>query len=495
MVLRSASFTISYHIVSVSVHIFRGKGEIARDIIILVNTVILLGVYLTKMRIVVIGLNYKTAPVEIRERLTFNETELVDAIKKLNSKKSILENIILSTCNRTEIYAVVDQLHTGRYYIKEFLSEWFGMEQTEFSPFLYVYEDDGAVEHLFNVTCGLNSMVLGETQILGQMRTSFLLAQEEETTGSVFNHLFKQAITLGKRGHSETDIGANAVSVSYAAVELAKKIFGSLANKHVLIFGAGKMGELAAQNLQGNGVKKVTVINRTFDKAKVLAARFNGEAKTLAELERSLIEADILISSTGAKDFVISKETMARVEKKRRGNPLFMVDIAVPRDLDPRISELENVFLYDIDDLEGIVESNLQERQKAAAKIRLMIEKEIVDFNHWLGMLGVIPVISALREKALAIQSETMVSLERKLPNLSDRDIKVLNKHTKSIINQLLKDPILQAKELAARPDADQAMEFFMKIFNIEELVQEQHSKAAETNKIPVREVQASFQS
>lgn len=495
MARHTASFTISYHIVSVSVHIFRGKVEIARDIIILDNYVILLGVYLTIMHIVVIGLNYKTAPVEIRERLTFNETELVDAIKNLNSKKSILENIILSTCNRTEIYAVVDQLHTGRYYIKEFLSEWFGMEQTEFSPFLFVYENDGAVEHLFNVTCGLNSMVLGETQILGQVRTSFMLAQQEETTGSVFNHLFKQAITLGKRGHSETDIGANAVSVSYAAVELAKKIFGSLANKHVLIFGAGKMGELAAQNLHGNGVKKVTVINRTFDKAKVLAARFNGEAKTLAELERSLVEADILISSTGAKDFVISKETMARVEKKRRGNPLFMVDIAVPRDLDPRISELENVFLYDIDDLEGIVEANLQERQKAAAKIRLMIEKEIVDFNHWLGMLGVIPVISALREKALAIQSETMVSLERKLPNLSDRDIKVLNKHTKSIINQLLKDPILQAKELAARPDADQAMEFFMKIFNIEELVQEQHSKAAETNKIPAREVQASFQS
>ncbi|EKN65008.1 glutamyl-tRNA reductase [Neobacillus bataviensis LMG 21833] len=447
------------------------------------------------MHIIVVGLNYKTAPVEIRERLTFNETDLVDAIKKVNAKKSILENIILSTCNRTEIYAVVDQLHTGRYYIKEFLSEWFGMDQTEFSPFLFVYEDDGAVEHLFNVTCGLNSMVLGETQILGQVRTSFMLAQEEETTGSVFNHLFKQAITVAKRGHSETDIGANAVSVSYAAVELAKKIFGSLANKHVLIFGAGKMGELAAQNLHGNGVKKVTVINRTYDKAMVLATRFNGEARSLAELERSLVEADILISSTGSKDFVISKETMARVEKKRRGKPLFIVDIAVPRDLDPRIAELENVFLYDIDDLEGIVEANLQERQKAAAKIRLMIEKELVDFNHWLGMLGVVPVISALREKALAIQAETMVSLERKLPNLSDRDMKVLNKHTKSIINQLLKDPILQAKELAARPDADQAMDFFMKIFNIEELVQEQHSKTAETKKMQVGEVQASFQS
>ncbi|MDR4948771.1 glutamyl-tRNA reductase [Neobacillus cucumis] len=447
------------------------------------------------MHIVVVGLNYKTAPVEIRERLTFNETDLVDAIKQLNGKKSILENIIVSTCNRTEIYAVVDQLHTGRYYIKEFLSEWFGIEQSEFSPFLFVYEDENAVDHLFNVTCGLNSMVLGETQILGQVRTSFMLAQEEETIGSVFNHLFKQAITLAKRAHSETDIGANAVSVSYAAVELAKKIFGSLENKHVLIFGAGKMGELAAQNLHGNGVKKVTVINRTFEKATALASRFDGVARDIAELEKSLAEADILISSTGAKDFVISKELMANVEKKRKGKPLFMVDIAVPRDLDPRISELENVFLYDIDDLEGIVEANLQERQKAAAKIRLMIEKEIVDFNQWLGMLGVVPVISALREKALAVQAETMESLERKLPNLSDRDIKVLNKHTKSIINQLLKDPILQAKELAARPDADQAMELFMKIFNIEGLVQEQHSKAAKTTKMPVGEVHASFQS
>nr|WP_263325533.1 glutamyl-tRNA reductase [Neobacillus sp. Marseille-Q6967] len=447
------------------------------------------------MHIVVIGLNYKTAPVEIRERLTFNPSDLGDAIKKLNSKKSILENIIVSTCNRTEIYAVVDQLHTGRYYIKEFLADWFGIEQSEFSPFLFVYEEDGAVEHLFRVTCGLHSMVLGETQILGQVRESFILAQEEGTTGTVFNHLFKQAITVAKRGHAETDIGANAVSVSYAAVELAKKIFGSLESKHVLIFGAGKMGELAAQNLHSNGVKKVTVINRTFEKAQVLADRFAGEAKTVNELQKSLIDADILISSTGAKDFVITKSMMEKVEKQRRGKPLFMVDIAVPRDLDPKIAELDSVFLYDIDDLEGIVEANLQERKKAADKIMLMIEKEIVDFKQWLGTLGVVPVISALRDKALAIQSETMVSLERKLPHLSERDLKVLNKHTKSIINQMLKDPILQAKELAARPDAEQAMDLFMKIFNIEELVEEQQSKAAETNKMMVQSPQASFQS
>jgi glutamyl-tRNA reductase len=442
------------------------------------------------MHILVVGINYKTAPVEIRERLTFNPNELGDAMRRLQSKKSILENVIISTCNRTEIYAVVDQLHTGRYYMKEFLSEWFEMEQDEFVPYLFIYEQDGAINHLFNVACGLNSMVLGETQILGQVRTSFLLGQEEKTTGTVFNHLFKQAITLAKRAHSETDIGANAVSISYAAVELAKKIFGTLSSKHVLILGAGKMGELAIQNLHSNGVSKVTVINRTFEKAQNLANRFNGMAKTLQELQCALIEADILISSTGANDFVITKEMMAQVEKLRKGKPLFMVDIAVPRDLDPRLAELENVFLYDIDDLEGIVEANMKERKKEAEKIKIIIESEIVEFKQWLTTLGVVPVISALRDKALLIQEETMVSIERKLPNLTDREKKILNKHTKSIINQLLKDPILQAKELASGKDADKALDLFVKIFNIEENVKAQESvKAAETKKVMVHHV------
>lgn len=448
------------------------------------------------MHILTVGLNYKTAPVEIRERLTFDPSQLGEAMSRLSGKKSILENVILSTCNRTEIYAVVDQIHTGRYYIKEFLSEWFNIPQQEFSPFLFVYEQDGAIDHLFNVACGLNSMVLGETQILGQVRSSFKEAQAKETTGTVFNQLFKQAITLAKRAHSETDIGANAVSVSYAAVELAKKIFGSLNGKHVLILGAGKMGELAIQNLHGNGVSQVTVINRTFEKAKNLAERFSGQAKSLNELQCALMEADILISSTGAKDFVITKDIMECVERLRKGKPLFMVDIAVPRDLDPKLTELDNVFLYDIDDLEGIVEANLQERQKAAAKISLMIEAEIVEFKQWLNMLGVVPVISALRVKALKIQAETMDSIERKLPHLSDREIKVLNKHTKSIINQMLKDPILQAKELAGQNNADEALELFMKIFNIEDLVKEQQdSKVADLKRAVVATPQASFQS
>ena len=420
------------------------------------------------MHIIAVGLNYKTAPVEIRERLAFPESELASAMLALKNKKSILENMIVSTCNRTEVYAVVDQLHTGRYYIKDFLSEWFGIEKDVFTPHLFIYEQEAAVEHLFKVTCGLNSMVLGETQILGQVRNSFLLGQENGTTGTVFNHLFKQAITLAKRAHSETEIGANAVSVSYAAVELAKKVFGSLRDKHVLVIGAGKMGELAIQNLHSNGATKVTVINRTYEKALTLADRFEGRAKTLKELQCAVMEADIVISSTGSPGYVLNRDMIADVEKMRKGRPLFLVDIAVPRDLDPAIAELDSAFLYDIDDLEDIVQANMAERKKAAEKILLMIEEEIVAFNEWVNMLGVVPVISALREKALAIQAETMKSIERKLPDLTERERKVLNKHTKSIINQMLKDPVTQVKELAGEPNAAAKIALFKQIFDLE---------------------------
>lgn len=224
----------------------------------------------------------------------------------------------------------------------------------------------------------------------------------------------------------------------------------------MLILGAGKMGELALQNLYGSGARKVTVMNRTLSKAEIMAEKYMGHAKPLSELQCALLEADILISSTGASDYVITKEMMTKVEKMRSGRPLFMVDIAVPRDIDPAIDELEGSFLYDIDDLQGVVEANRAERLKEAEKIQFMIEEEIVLFKTWLSTLGVVPLISALRDKALAIQSETMESLERKIPNLSDRERKVISKHTKSIINQLLKDPILVAKEIAAEEGADE---------------------------------------
>jgi glutamyl-tRNA reductase len=429
------------------------------------------------MHTIVVGVNFRTAPVEIRERLSFVESDLPQAMRALQEQKSILENVIVSTCNRTEIYAIVDQLHTGRYYIKQFLANWFNISMESFSSYLFIYENDGAREHLFRVTAGIDSMVLGETQILGQVRKSFLEGQERGTTGTVFNQLFKQSITLAKRAHSETAIGENAVSVSYAAVELAKKIFGSLKNKHVVILGAGKMGELAIKNLHSNGAGKITVINRTLEKAQLLADQFDGEAKSMQELQCALLEADILISSTGSTDFVIDLELMQFVERIRKGKPLFMVDIAVPRDLDPRIGDLANVFLYDIDDLQGIVEANLAERQRAANEIMLMIELELVQFKDWLGTLGVVPVISALRKKALQIQTDTMVSIENKMPELTDRERKILSKHTKSIINQLLKEPILQAKELASSSNSHEQLQLFQQIFGIEEEVQQEKER------------------
>ncbi|MBG9502681.1 glutamyl-tRNA reductase [Bacillus thuringiensis] len=430
------------------------------------------------MHILVVSVNYRTAPVEFREKLTFQAAELERAMTTLQNQKSVLENVIVSTCNRTEIYAVVDQLHTGRYYIKKFLADWFQLEIEEVAPYLTIFEQDGAIDHLFRVTCGLDSMVVGETQILGQIKDSFLEAQQVKATGTIFNELFKQVITLAKRAHSETTIGESAMSVSYAAVELGKKIFGELTDCHVLILGAGKMGELALQNLYGSGARKVTVMNRTLSKAEVMAEKYMGHAKSLSELQCALLEADILISSTGASEYVITKEMMTKVEKMRSGRPLFMVDIAVPRDIDPAIDELEGSFLYDIDNLQGVVEANRAERLKEAEKIQFMIEEEIVLFKTWLSTLGVVPLISALRDKALAIQSETMVSLERKIPNLSDREKKVISKHTKSIINQLLKDPILVAKEIAAEEGASEKLALFAKIFDLE--TEEVESRAEE---------------
>ncbi|SNZ11470.1 glutamyl-tRNA reductase [Terribacillus aidingensis] len=423
------------------------------------------------MYMLVAGINYRTAPIEIRERLTFKEEELGLAMQALSNQKSMLENVIVSTCNRTEIYAVVDQMHTGRYYIKKFLSEWFGIEKEEIASYLTFHEDERAVEHLYRVASGLDSMVVGETQILGQLKRAFQKAQELHTSGTIYNELFKQAVTVAKRAHTETGIGENAVSVSYAAVELSKKIFGDIASKRVVILGAGKMGELAAKNLHGSGVQDVTVVNRTKEKAEQLAALFNGKAAGWDELESALEHADIVISSTGAPGYVLDKQILQPILKVRKGQPLFLVDIAVPRDINPDVDELESTFLYDIDDLQDVVDANLAARQEAVENIEIMIEGGIVDFKLWLQTLGVVPVITELRRKAASIQTETMKSLERKLPNLSEREIRVLNKHTKSIVNQMLKQPITQAKELAGRENSEELIQQFAEIFGIEKSV------------------------
>ncbi|WP_017185652.1 glutamyl-tRNA reductase [Alkalibacillus haloalkaliphilus] len=426
------------------------------------------------MNFVVVTINYRTAPVEIREKLTFSEDQISEAMTRLNEEKSILENVIVSTCNRTELYVVSDQLHTGRYYVKKFLADWFSMDVDYVANFIELKEEKEAIKHLFKVAAGLDSMVLGETQILGQVKDSFNMAQNDGASGLMFNQLFKQVITTAKRAHKETEIGENAVSISYAAVELAKTIFDQLSNQHVVILGAGKMGELAVQNLHGSGVHNITVVNRTVEKAEEVASKFSGRAKSMEELNEVLEEADIVITSVGTDNYILQQSDLKSVVKKRNGKPLFMVDIAVPRNLDPAIEQLDSMFLYDIDDLQGIVDQNLEERKQAAVEINQMINVEMTDFDEWVKTLGVVPVISALRKKALTIQRDTMASIERKMPDLTPREKKVLNKHTKSIVNQMLKEPILQAKEMAGEEHADDMLKLFVRMFGIEEEVQQE---------------------
>ncbi|SDY78846.1 glutamyl-tRNA reductase [Thermoactinomyces sp. DSM 45892] len=423
------------------------------------------------MHILTIGFSHKTASVELRERLVFQEDRLTMALRSLRDMKSILECVIVSTCNRMELYVVVDQLHTGEYYSKAFLESWFRIPKEEFQEHLYIKQDQEAVHHLFRVVCGLDSLVIGETQILGQMKTAFLQALEIGTTGTVFNMLFKQAVTFGKKVHSETEIGQNAVSVSYAAVELGKKLFSSFQNQTILLIGAGKMTELTAKHFASSGAARVIVINRTLAKAEELASRFRGEARPWDQLLPSLAEADIVVSSTGAEQAVITKEFIAPVIENRR-TPLFIIDIAVPRDIEPSVHELDQVFLYDIDDLHGIVEANMKLRHQEAEKVLEWILLECEKFHEWLQTLGVVPLITALREKAISIQEEALLRIERKLPELTEHQRRVLNKHTKSIINQMLRDPIVRMKELAAGPQKEEALDLFVHLFALEKELQ-----------------------
>ncbi|MFD4932204.1 glutamyl-tRNA reductase [Peribacillus butanolivorans] len=427
------------------------------------------------MYILMIGLNYKTASVGTRERFVFQEETKEQAIRVLKNTKSISEGVILGTCNRTEIYAVVDQLNTGRHYLKSFLADWFGVDKLEFSDFLYIKENDEAVEHLFRVTCGLDSMVLGETQILGQVKNSFFQSQNLKSTGTIFNMLFKQAITLAKHVQTSTDIGKNAVSVSYAAIELGKNIFGDFRNKTVVIVGAGKMGELTAKHLHEQGVNTFVVVNRTYERAKSVADQFNGKAISIQNLTGALIEADIVISSIITDSYVLTKQQIQAVSQKRNYRPLFMIDIAVPRNLDSDINDLDNVFLYDIDDLEGIVEANLEKRSQEAEKINLMIEKELISFKSWISTLGVVPIMAALREKSLTIHQEAVRHIENKLPDLTQRELKIIRKYSKSIVNQMLHDPLIGIKEMAASPNKKEVLDIFIQLFNLEEEIYKQN--------------------
>jgi glutamyl-tRNA reductase len=422
------------------------------------------------MHILVVGLNHHTAPVEVRERFTISSQDLTQALLKLKHTASILECVILTTCHRTEFYVVVDRHHSCVRYISGFIEQWFHISRDQFKPYLFSWDHEQAVKHLFRVTSGLDSMMIGETQILGQVRSAFLHAQSLQTTGKFFNKLFKQAITFAKRAHSETSISETPVSISYAAIEMGKRILGSYHHKKVMIIGAGKMSELAIKHLASQGLQQLVIVNRTYERALELANQFNAVPCRMEDMMNQLVDVDLLVSSTGASEFIITAEDLQSVMPNRTNGTLLMMDIAVPRDIDPQVNKFPHVCLYDIDDLEIIVESHVEQRHKEATYIESMIVSEMIAYEQWMQTLEVRPVIQALQEKANMIHEETLNSLLQKLPELNEHQQKVIRKLTKSMMSQLLRDPILRLKELAPHSDSQEMLTLCTALFALDEM-------------------------
>ncbi|MDP3013201.1 MAG: glutamyl-tRNA reductase, partial [Candidatus Subteraquimicrobiales bacterium] len=352
------------------------------------------------MLLLLVGLSHKTAPVEIREKIAFSENKLVGALNSLLKYDTISEAVIISTCNRSEIYVATNDIDKGKKNVIDFLSSYHGLKPKEITDFLYFKIALDVVYHLFRVASSLDSMVVGEAQILGQVKEAYTRAFEAGATNVILNRLFRHAFSVGKRVRTETEIGESAVSISYAAVELAKKVFENLEGKTIMIIGAGKMSELTAKHLLASGVTSVIVSNRTYDKATELAKQFNGRAVRFDEYINYMVEADIVISSTGAPHYVIKKEDVVKVMQLRKHKPIFFIDIAVPRDVEPEVNNVYNAYLYDIDDLESVVEVNILERKREAEKSETIVNAEVEDFFAWLNVLEVAPTIAALKEMA-----------------------------------------------------------------------------------------------
>lgn len=419
------------------------------------------------MQVIKVGLDYHVAPLEIREKITFSEDEVATASLVLKETDQILEHVIISTCNRTEIFAVVSNVVEGEEALRIFLMEWFHLTKDDYMKYFQNLNDNDAIEHLFKLTSGLSSMVLGETQILGQVRDSFLAAQQAGATGKILNELFKRAITFAKRAHRETAFGEHAVSISYVAVEQVKKMFHDLTHASVLIVGAGEMGELALKNILAAGVKDVTIVNRTFKRAQKLATAHNVRAVQVEKLADALEQADVLISCTGSSGRVINQDLLTPIQEKRDEKPLAIIDIAVPRDVETSVNELPGITLYDVDDLQSVVDENKDARESAARHISKNIAAEIKAYNDWLNMLVAVPIIRALQEKSVSIQETTLQSISRKMPDLTEREMKVLEKHTSSIVHQLLQQPIEVVKHMGKQEQAEEQLGLVKRIFGL----------------------------
>ncbi len=417
---------------------------------------------------IVIGLNHKTAPVDVREKLAFPQKVLGEALAKLKNTPYVEGCAILSTCNRTEVYAAVTDAEKGLMGVQKFLSAHAGLEMAEIRKYLYSRTLYEAVRHLFRVAAGLDSMVLGETQILGQVREAYQWACEYGASNNVLNSFFQQSVTVGKRVRTETDIDRHAVSISYAAIELAKQVFGDLTGKSTLVIGAGEMSELTLKHLIANGVSTVKVANRSYDRAVCLAGQFGGEAVRFERMFDNMAEADIVVSCTAATHCIIYSEDMERVMAARGGRTIFMIDIALPRDIDPLVGSISGVHLYDIDSLQHVVDQNLDDRRREAVKAEKIIEEEIDQFLKWLSTLFVVPTVVALKEKGEAIKEAELNRALNRLGNISDRERKIISSLANSIVNQLLHEPITQLKELATTHQGHLYTEICQNLFNLE---------------------------
>jgi glutamyl-tRNA reductase len=399
------------------------------------------------MHILTVGMNHKTAPVDIRERCSFSPENLSASLKTIRENKFISEAVIISTCNRTEIFLSTKDLDKTEETIRGFFRSYCATLGNDIDKFLYTHRDENAITHLFEVASGLDSMIIGEPQIIGQVKEAYQAAIKNGSIGIILHKLFQQAITVGKAARTLTGISEGALSVSYAAVELAKKIFGSLSQYSVLLVGAGEMAELTAKQLCQCGIGKLLVANRTLERSQKIAREFSGESVLFDEIDKAMIGVDIVITSTGAPHYLIDHNRMIHIMNERNNAPIFLIDIAVPRDIDPRAGDLNNVFLYNIDDLDGVVKQNIKKRESEAAKARDLISRETTQFMKWLGSLEVAPTIIKFRETFNNIRLQELERIKSKISHLSGEDRNLIDQLTYQYMNKLLHRPTSQLKE------------------------------------------------
>jgi glutamyl-tRNA reductase len=420
-------------------------------------------------RIILIGLNHKTAPVGIRECLAFSDEDTRAGLAVLRSQSAIEESILFSTCNRVELLITAADIPVAIECVKRFLSEFKKIPLDGFASALYQHEGQAAVRHIFRVAASLDSMVVGEPQILGQVKEAYRRATEEKTSGVILNRLLHRTFFVAKRIRTETGIGDHAVSISYAAIELGRKIFGNLEGKKVLLLGAGEMAELAVEHLIRNRAGHVYVANRTFERGVSLASQYKGSAIRFEEIGEYLKQVDIIISSTGAREYVIQQPMVKKIMRERRNRPIFFIDIAVPRDIDPQINKLNNMYVYDIDDLKGVIDENIEDRQHEAIKAERIIDEAVIQFAQWHQSLAVVPTIKALRAKIEAVARAEADRTMSQLSHLSEADLKAIEKMVHTTVNKILHEPTHYLKSNGCQGDRAQSLDITRKLFNLDD--------------------------